>query len=68
MMKIIVDHGKCQGHAMCCNYAPDIFELDDYGYNRVPPFQVSAGNADEARLAAAMCPEHAITSYDDGKV
>lgn len=59
-MKIIVDHGKCQGHAMCHNRAPDIFTLDDAGYNRMAPFEVTAEQEPRARKAARLCPERAI--------
>jgi len=59
-MKITVDHAKCQGHAMCFNYASEIFELDEMGYNRMPPFEVPPEAEDDAERAAAMCPERAI--------
>jgi ferredoxin len=64
-MKITVAHGRCQGHAMCHNAAPDLFELDDYGYNRMAPFTVA--EADQARTMRAirMCPERAITIVRD---
>ncbi|MET0371367.1 MAG: ferredoxin [Sphingobium sp.] len=64
-MKIIVDHAKCQGHAMCYNYAPDLFELDDDGYNRMPPFEVPADQRDLAERAVEACPERAITMIED---
>ena len=32
-MKIVVDCDRCQGHAMCAAQAPDVYELDDTGYN-----------------------------------
>ena len=34
-MKIIVDCDKCQGHALCASQAPEVYELDDTGYNRM---------------------------------
>jgi ferredoxin len=36
-MKLVVDHSKCQGHAMCYASAPNVFVLDDDGYNRMNP-------------------------------
>ncbi len=36
-MKISIDHANCQGHAMCHKLAPDLFELDEDGYNRMVP-------------------------------
>lgn len=61
-MKISVDPDKCQGHNRCYALAPELFDVDDYGYatpsgdGTVPPEL-----ADKARLAAANCPELAIT-------
>ncbi|HEY5018927.1 MAG TPA: ferredoxin [Streptosporangiaceae bacterium] len=61
-MKIQIDSGRCQGHGRCYDIAPGLFGDDDEGYGQVlggglvPP-----GQEDEARLAAANCPERAIT-------
>jgi ferredoxin len=61
-VKIEIDSGRCQGHGRCYDIAPGLFGDDDEGYGQVlggglvPP-----GQEDEARLAAANCPERAIT-------
>ena len=60
-MKIVVDCDKCQGHAMCASQAPEIYELDDTGYNSMGEFTVVEGQEDAARLGASWCPEGAIT-------
>ena len=65
-MRLVIDHEKCQGHAMCYNTAPRLFELDDDGYNRMSAFVVPAGQEGEAELAARMCPERAISIEDTG--
>ena len=60
-MKIHVIADKCQGHNRCYAIAPELFDVDDYGYatelgdGTVPP-----GMEEKAELAAANCPEHAI--------
>lgn len=65
-MRVTVDEEKCQGHNRCYALAPTLFEFDDYGFasaagdGRVPPDQ-----EDAARLAAANCPEYAITVEED---
>lgn len=65
-MKISVDPDKCQGHNRCYALVPELFDVDDYGYasaagdGTVPPEL-----ADKARLAAANCPEFAITVAED---
>jgi ferredoxin len=64
-MRIKVDSDKCEGHNRCYSIAPDLFEVDDYGYatekgdGTVPP-----GQEDKARLAVDNCPEYAITIED----
>ena len=60
-MKIVVDCDKCQGHAMCASQAPEVYELDDSGYNSMGEFTVVAGQEEAARLGASWCPEGAIT-------
>ncbi len=61
-MKVSVNSDACEGHNRCYAIAPDLFEVDDYGYatakgdGTVPPDQ-----EDKARLAADNCPEYAIT-------
>ena len=32
-MKVAVDRGKCMGHAQCAAASPDLYLLDDDGYN-----------------------------------
>jgi ferredoxin len=65
-MRVKVDSDKCQGHNRCYALAPDLFEVDDYGYATesndgvVPP-----GREEAARLAASNCPEYAITIEED---
>ena len=46
---------------MCCFNSPEVFKLDDDGYNRMAPFTVKAGQEDAARRGAMSCPEVAIT-------
>ena len=60
-MKIVLDCDKCQGHAMCAAQAPEVYELDDTGYNRMSEFTVVEGQEEAARLGASWCPEDAIT-------
>jgi len=60
-MKIVVDCDRCQGHAMCAAQAPEVYELDDTGYNTMGEFAVVEGQEEQARLGASWCPEGAIT-------
>ena len=65
-MKICVETEKCQGHNRCFVVAPDLFELDEYGYAHetnegvVPP-----GEEEKARLAVKNCPEQAILIVEE---
>ena len=64
-MKISVDEDRCQGHSRCMALAPELFEVDDYGVSSVRiDGDVPAELEDKARLAAANCPERAITVVD----
>ena len=64
-MKISVDEDRCQGHSRCMALAPELFEVDDYGVSSVRiDGDVPAELDEKARLAAANCPERAITIVD----
>jgi len=61
-LRVHIDRDRCQGHNRCFALAPELFEVDEYGYAKeigdgfVPP-----GLEGKARLAVANCPEHAVT-------
>ena len=69
-MRIHVDSELCQGHNRCYAIAPELFDVDDYGYaTERGDGDVPAGLEDKARLAIANCPEIAIvevTATDGG--
>ena len=61
LVRIRVDADKCQGHNRCYSLAPELFDVDDYGYaTAAGDGEVPAGMEDKARLAAANCPEYAV--------
>jgi ferredoxin len=64
-MKVAIDPALCQGHGRCYDLAPDLFGEDEDGYSTLTPLtaggQVPPDREDDARLAAANCPESAIT-------
>jgi ferredoxin len=65
-MKIKVESEKCQGHNRCFVVAPDLFELDEYGYaHEVNEGVVPLGEEEKARLAVANCPEQAIIVVEE---
>ena len=64
-MRVTVDAEKCQGHNRCFALAPELSDVDEYGTAVViGDGTVSTELADKARLAAANCPEFAITVID----
>ena len=61
-MRVHVDSERCQGHNRCYALAPELFDVDDYGYaHELHDGVVPGGLEDKASLAAANCPEHAIS-------
>jgi ferredoxin len=60
-VKVQIDSGRCQGHGRCYDIGPGLFGEDDEGYGTVRgDGPVPAGEEQEARLAAANCPERAV--------
>jgi ferredoxin len=64
-MRFRVIEGRCSGHARCAAVAPQIYRLDDDGYNTVGEQEVSPGDEEMARRGARACPERAIEILED---
>jgi len=64
-MKVLVDAEKCQGHARCLAEGPDVYVLDDDGYNTTDVESVPPELQDQARRGALACPELALTIVED---
>lgn len=61
MFHISVDTSRCQGHARCLAFAPDVFDFDDEGYAFVPDDRADYDDlGDDVKQAVANCPERAI--------
>ena len=63
-MKVVIDSELCHGHGRCYMLAPEVFDADDRGHGLVLAESPSPELEAKARLAAANCPEHAITVSD----
>jgi ferredoxin len=65
-LRIHVNPDRCQGHSRCKSLAPELFNLDEYGYaHEVGDGTVPAGLEEKAWLAQANCPETAIEVTED---
>jgi ferredoxin len=65
-VKVQLDSGRCQGHGRCYDLAPGLFGEDGEGYGQVlGDGTVPPGGEDEARRAAANCPERAIDLLEE---
>lgn len=61
-MRIRVDRTRCEGHAVCHSQAPEVYELDELGYNAINgEMEVDDALAESAERGARACPERAIT-------
>jgi len=63
-MKIRTEIHKCVGHARCAAVAPDIFELNDDGFNEIAERDVDEALRTQALRGMRACPER-IISIDD---
>lgn len=62
-MRVQVDMSKCQAYGVCAEEAPEVFELDEWGYARVDDGGVVAGDQEpHVARAVAACPAQAITA------
>jgi ferredoxin len=60
-MKIRVDLAKCTGHSRCAMVAPELFVLDDDGFNAADGTEVPESERRVAERGQRSCPERAIT-------
>ncbi|XPP26753.1 MAG: ferredoxin [Leucobacter sp.] len=60
MMQIDVNLTACEGHGLCAQVAPQVYEIDDEGYVRVQVDVITADLATAAAAGAAVCPVAAL--------
>jgi ferredoxin len=60
-MKLVLDQTACQGYGMCHDAAPDLLDLDDWGYaGLLGDGEVTGDQQGQAREAASVCPVAAL--------
>jgi ferredoxin len=64
-MKVLVQANRCQGHARCLAEGPDVYVLDDLGFNSTNIDDVPPHLHDQARRGALACPERALTIVEE---
>jgi ferredoxin len=65
-MKIQVDSTKCDAYGLCAEAAPQLFELDDFGYaTALGGGVVGDGDRAVALKAIGACPVKAIRVLED---
>jgi ferredoxin len=61
-IRVVVE--SCRGHARCAAVAPDVYVLDDDGYNRTAEKVVESQQRSSALRGQSACPERIITVED----
>jgi ferredoxin len=64
-MKVIVDRGLCQLHAMCEVEAPEVFRAPRDGTVELLVPEPPPEEVDAVRLAVKYCPTHALSIEED---
>lgn len=60
MPRLVVDPVACQAVGFCAVLAPELVELDRWGYPIVPRGELTAGRGRAARRAVRGCPRRAL--------
>ena len=60
-MKVKVDTARCVGHARCAAVAPEVFSLNDDGFNVTPEKEVDKAQEQLAIRGMRACPEMVIS-------
>lgn len=65
-MKVRLEAATCDGFGTCATHAPEVFQLDEWGYAAVVrDGVVPEGEESHVRRAVADCPVHAIVVVDE---
>lgn len=55
-MRIDVNLAACEGHGLCAQVAPNVYEVDDEGYVRMLVTGITSELEDAAAAGARVCP------------
>jgi len=59
-MKLLLDSTRCQGYGLCQEPAPELIDLDEWGYARLRETTVPDDAEEAAAAAVAACPNSAL--------
>lgn len=59
-MRLSIDPVACDGLGMCAHQAPDVIELDPWGYPVISQEQLEGAQAEQAQRAIRACPRKAL--------
>ncbi|MER6070041.1 ferredoxin [Streptomyces sp. NPDC001852] len=59
-MELLLDSTRCQGYGLCREPAPELIDLDDWGYARMRERNVPPAAEGAAVAAVAVCPNSAL--------
>lgn len=60
-MKVKVDVANCVGHARCAAVAPEVYDLDDNGFNVTAEKEIDESLRAQAVRGMRACPERVIS-------
>lgn len=59
-MKLLLDSTRCQGYGLCQESAPELIDLDEWGYAQPRGTTVPEDGEEAAAAAVAACPNSAL--------
>jgi len=65
-VQLVVDPVACDGIGMCARLAPDVVELDTWGFPIVATGPLGRSDTRQARRAVAGCPRRALLLVASG--
>ena len=63
-MRIAVNESACEGHGLCAQAAPEVYEVDDEGVVQLLTSEPTGALLDAAEAGARVCPVAAITVHE----
>ena len=63
-MKVTVDAARCVGHARCASVAPEVYALNDEGFNVTTEKEVDPSLRASAIRGMRACPERIIAIHE----